>query len=209
MLTRLNSPHQRGFTMIEMAIAMAIFGILLAAALPSIGTWMDNTRIRGTTEAIQSGIQIARSEAIRRNQPVSFFLVSSDSDHAMSANCTLSSTSSAWIVAISNPTGQCDQAPSDTTAPMIITARTSGDAGARVSLSAVDSTATAATSLTFNGFGRVMANADGSQSISQIDVTGLADGVTYRDLSVRITPQGMVRMCDPNPNLSSDDPRKC
>ena len=63
--------------------------------------------------------------------------------------------------------------------------------------------------LTFNGFGRVMANADGSQSISQIDVTGLADGVTYRDLSVRITPQGMVRMCDPNPNLSSDDPRKC
>lgn len=195
--------------MIEMAITMAIFGILLAAALPSIGTWMDNTRIRGTAEAIQSGIQIARSEAIRRNQPVSFFLVSSDSDHAMSANCTLSSTSSAWIVAISNPTGQCDQAPSDTTAPMIITARTSGDAGARVSLSAVDSTATAATSLTFNGFGRVMANADGSQSISQIDVTGLADGVTYRNLSVRITPQGMVRMCDPNTNLPSDDPRKC
>jgi len=209
MLTRLHGPRQRGFTLIEMAITMAIFGILLAAALPSISEWMDNTRIRNTAETLQNGIQIARNEAVRRNQPVSFYLVSSDTPQAMSANCTRSSTSGAWIVSLSDPTGQCDQPPSDVNSPMVVVGRPSGDGATRVSIAAVDANGTGATALTFNGFGRVAANADGSQSIRQITVTGLDANTHYRNIAIQISQQGMVRTCEPDIAATSDDPRKC
>jgi len=209
MLTPRHKPRQRGFTMIEMAITMVIFGILLAAALPSISEWTDNARIRNTAEALQNGIQIARNEAVRRNQPVSFYLVSSESAHEMSSNCTRASDNSSWVVSLSDPTGQCDQPPSDVNAPMILVRRPSGDAGTRVSIAAVDATGTGATALTFNGFGRIAANADGSQSIRQITITGLDANTHYRNMAIQISQQGMVRTCEPDIVATSDDPRKC
>jgi type IV fimbrial biogenesis protein FimT len=54
--------------------------------------------------------------------------------------------------------------------------------------------------LTFNSLGRVVANADGSASFSQIDVdipdTVLAANLR-RPLRVTVTAAGRVRMCDP------------
>lgn len=197
--------HQ-GFTIIEMAIAMAIFGFLLAAALPSIGAWMDNTRIRNAAESLQNGLQTARAEAIRRNQSVSFWLVSTDDPHSLSNDCTLSNLSGSWIVSVNEPTGQCGATPSSTTAPMIVLKRPIGDSGSRVSITAVQSDgATAGTTVTFNGFGRV----SNATPISQIAITGLDANPDYRPLQVRIASTGMVRMCDPNTSLSADDPRKC
>lgn len=208
LMLMLRSPArpQQGFTIIEMAIAMAIFGFLLAAALPSIGTWMDNTRIRNAAESIQNGLQTARAEAIRRNQSVSFWLVSSDDALTLTNDCTLSHLSGSWIVSVNDPTGQCAAAPSSTTAPMIILKRPIGDAGSRVSITALQSDGiTAGQTVTFNGFGRV----SNTTPISQIDITGLDAGTDYRPLRVQIASTGMVRMCDPNPSLSVDDPRRC
>lgn len=200
-------PHQ-GFTIVEMAITMAIFGFLLAAALPSIGTWMDNTRIRNVAESIQSGLQAARSEAVRRNQSISFWLVSLDEPSVMSDSCDLSSLSGSWVVSVNAPNGHCGESPSTKTSPMIVTSRPVGDAGGRVSVSAFQSdSTTAATHVTFNGFGRVVDTA--GDALAQVDITGLSAGTDYRPLSVRISSSGMVRMCDPSPNLSANDPRKC
>jgi type IV fimbrial biogenesis protein FimT len=68
--------NQRGFSMIEVAITIAIMGILMATAMPSVGDWIRNTKVRNAAESIQNGMQQARSEAVRRNRPVSFNLVS-------------------------------------------------------------------------------------------------------------------------------------
>jgi len=62
---------QRGFSMIEVVITVAIMGILMAAAMPSIGDWISNTKVRSTAESIQNGLQRARMEAVRLNKPVS------------------------------------------------------------------------------------------------------------------------------------------
>lgn len=199
------SPYARGFTMIEMAITMAIFGFLLAAALPSIGTWLDNTRIRNVTESIQSGIQLARAEAVRRNQPVSFFLVSLDNPNNMDNSCDLSNTDGSWVISVTAPNGHCGEAPSTTTAPMIVTSRTVGDAGGSVTVNAFRSDGTtAATTITFNGFGRIT-NAD---AIGIINVTGSTSSTEYRNLRLQLSDTGMVRMCDPR-ITSTSDPRKC
>lgn len=76
----LNDPtNQRGVTLIELLIAMAILAILLGVAVPNFTTWLQNTQIRTATESIKNGLQLARAEAIRRNEPVNFVLSSATS----------------------------------------------------------------------------------------------------------------------------------
>ncbi len=67
---------QRGVSLIEMVTVMAIFAILTGLAVPSFSAWMTNVQIRTATESIQNGLQLARAEAIRRNNPVMFWLSS-------------------------------------------------------------------------------------------------------------------------------------
>lgn len=201
---------QKGFTIIEMAVTMAIFGFLLAAAMPSIGVWMDNIRIRNVAESIQNGLQAARAEAVRRNQPVTLWLVSLDNPSTMSDSCDMSSLSGSWVVSVNAPNGRCGSAPSATESPMIVTSHAVGSAGPMVSVNALQSDGvTAATAVTFNGFGR-MVDKDplGNTPIAQVDITGLIPGTEYRFLSIRISPSGMVRMCDPRVT-DATDPRIC
>ncbi len=54
-----------------------------------------------------NGLMQARNEAVRRNQPVSFFLVSDSDAVSMSDSCALSATSSGWVVAMASPAGKC------------------------------------------------------------------------------------------------------
>ena len=56
-----------GFTLVEMMIAIAIFALLVLAALPEVRTWVQNTQIRTAAEGILNGLQLARTEAVRRN----------------------------------------------------------------------------------------------------------------------------------------------
>jgi len=64
-----------------------------------------------------------------------------------------------------------------------------------------------ATQLTFNGMGWIVANDDGSDSITQIDVEYAVDVDGVRPLRVTITPGGSVKMCDPA--VAAPDPRVC
>lgn len=65
---------QGGVTLIELMIAIIIVSILLTIALPNFAAWVQNAQIRTATESIQNGLQLARAEAVRRNEPVSFIL---------------------------------------------------------------------------------------------------------------------------------------
>ncbi len=62
----------RGFTLIEALVVLMIVGLLAAAALPSMRRHLANADIRAVAEEMRSGIEQARSEAIRRNNTVRF-----------------------------------------------------------------------------------------------------------------------------------------
>jgi type IV fimbrial biogenesis protein FimT len=60
----------RGATLIELVITIVVLSILLFAALPSFTVWLQNTQIRTAAEGILSGLQLARTESVRRNERV-------------------------------------------------------------------------------------------------------------------------------------------
>jgi len=197
--------RQRGFTLIELVVTMAVLALLLLAAVPSMGRWLDNTRIRNVSDSLQGGLQLARAEAIRRNQNVTFWLVELNDPALLSADCTLSSRSGSWVVSVYSPARHCADAPSTDSSPMLVSGRPVGDAGGNVAVAAVQGDGSSpASSVSFDGFGRVT-NAD---AIEQIDIAGPNPDANYRNLRIAVSSAGLVRMCDPRVSLATD-PRRC
>ncbi|MDR2220794.1 MAG: GspH/FimT family pseudopilin [Methylobacillus sp.] len=61
----------RGFTMIELMVALVILVVLAAIAIPAFGNFVKNTRIYTVSSEIQTTLSYTRSEAITRRVPVS------------------------------------------------------------------------------------------------------------------------------------------
>jgi type IV fimbrial biogenesis protein FimT len=68
------SRHKCGVTLIELMIGMTVISCLLLVGMPSFTHWIQDLQVRGAAESIQSGLLLARSEAIRRNRPVQLTL---------------------------------------------------------------------------------------------------------------------------------------
>ncbi len=211
MLTR-DRPAQRdarGFTLVELAVVLVVIGLLLLAVMPSMGVWMRNTQVRNTASSMQDGLTQARNEAIRRNAPVRFTLVSLTDTAVMNDTCAVSATGVSWIVSVRNPAGHCSYAPSvdiDTDAadadnPLVVDANAGGVGGRNVVVAArlADGSAAGGT-VTFNGFGRVVDAAP----VRFIDVDNVTTGNDYRRLRIEIHPGGSTRVCDMGVAASTD-----
>lgn len=173
---------QRGMTLIEVLIALAILGILVAMAMPIAGDWLLNAQIRTAAEALQDGLQQARNEAVRRNTAVEFRLVA-----GTGWEVRLADTLAADRVLASRPAAEG--------APQALVA--AAPAGANI--------------VTFDGMGRrVTTNVDGTPVLTGIcadlQPSALAAANT-RDLQVNISLSGQIRMCDPK--VGSTDTRFC
>mgnify|MGYP001558473012 FL=1 len=176
----LSASLQKGVSLIELMIGLVILGILLMVGLPSYSAWIQNTQIRTAAESILNGMQLARAEAVRRNTNVQLVF----------------GAASNWTVSVP---GTAEQ----------VQARTSDEGSKNVT---VAMTPAGATTITFNALGRVVANADASASITQVKVdvpVAILSAAESRDLSIRVTAGGNVRMCDPDPSVLATDPRFC
>ena len=70
---------QKGFSLVELVIALAVLSIVLSLAAPSFSDSMQNARISARYNEMVSAMQLARSEAVKRNTPVAICARDSDS----------------------------------------------------------------------------------------------------------------------------------
>lgn len=190
----------RGATLVELMIGLAIVALLFAMGAPSFFTWIQNSQIRTSAEAIQNGLYLARAEAVRRNTTTRFQLTTT-----LNSSCALSVSGTSWVVSLDDPSGACDSAASDTVAPRIIQTR----AGTEGTTNAV--VVAAQSSIAFNGLGRVTPVPVGNIDIDISNPAGgacaTASAAGMRCLRVRVAAGGQIRMCDPI--LASTDPQGC
>ena len=187
----------RGFTIIELVVTLALFGVLMGLAVPSFTVFIQNTQIRNAAETVMTGITQAKTEAIRRNTPVRFQLVTT-----LTSSCALSASSGSWIVSMDDPAGLCDVAPSDTTTPRTYRKQSSAEGYPKVTVAA-----TGSSSIVFNGIGRIVGT-----GITQIDFTHNAmtcehldtTNGTARCLRILISTGGAPKLCDPKVTATTD-----
>lgn len=115
----------RGFTLIELMVAMTILILLLVLAMPGYVQWMSDSEIRNATESTASGLRYAQATAISSNRNAQFVL---------------------------NPTGW-DVMMVD--APLVSIQTASFNEGAKnVTVAGKDAAAVAATTVAFNALGQ-------------------------------------------------------
>lgn len=198
----LRPASQRGLSIIELMVAVGILGLLMVTVTPTIGEWMRNLAVRNAGESMKAGLERARNEALRRNTPISFWLVSGGVETALDSGCALSSTGPSWVVAGADPSGACDAAASNTVLPLLVDRWAASDGARRISVSGTDAGGAGASQVQFNSLGQL--TAAGNQ-LARIQLSHTGGDV--RLLEIRIDTGGRVRLCDPA--VGAGDPRAC
>jgi type IV fimbrial biogenesis protein FimT len=170
---------QLGVSMIEIMVGVAIIAILMGMGVPSFRDWIQSSQIRTAAEAVQNGLQLARTEAVRQNTSVQFVL---DAGYG-------------WTVGCVTATASC---------PATIQSRPGTEGSSNAVVAGVSLPAT----IVFNGLGRVTPAAATTFTVSNPTGGNCkTNGGAMRCLDVSISTGGQIRMCDPA--LASSDPRGC
>ena len=171
--------REHGFSLIEQIVGFAVTGILLALGLPNYADYIQNRHIRTAAESIVNGLQLARIEAVRRNDVVEFRGAGGD-----------------WSI-VATGAGETVQTRSAAETSKAVVDITSGTVTAATIV------------VSFNGLGRITSGNAASTFDIPHTTGAAACGPTgsYRCLRVRMTSGGQVRMCDPQ--LASGDPQAC
>lgn len=74
-MTSIRAP--KGFTLVEMMVAIAILGILVTIAAPSFNSFFDRYRVKRAGDTVSAFLINTKSEAIKRNKTVSAVITGS------------------------------------------------------------------------------------------------------------------------------------
>jgi type IV fimbrial biogenesis protein FimT len=117
--------RQRGFTMVELMIALAIASFLVVLAAPGYTLWVADSQVRNGAESVADGLRMAQSIAVSRNLNSQFVL-----------------SPTGWTIAMVDAPG------------VILQTGTFNEGAKGLTFTGVDSGGAAATTSTFNALGQ-------------------------------------------------------
>ena len=189
----ISNARMRGFTLIELMVALAIAALLLLIGLPSFTTFLRNSEIRSTSESLLNGLRAATTEAANRNKKVTFELAGA--------------TGADWRFWVLDDDGVTQKE---------LQSYSKKEAG---SSSKITLTPAGQLTVTFNGLGRVDIDpANPNNHIRRIDIDSIVAGearplrIIVDDPNPSAAGKRGLRLCDPDPGLAAlvpPDPRAC
>jgi type IV fimbrial biogenesis protein FimT len=195
-----------GFSLVELLIGVAVLGILISTAVPAYQVWIANTQIRNAADSIQNGLQLARMEALKRNQIVEFVLTNDSPTQDNVDSINASATGANWVVRVFQATGAYSNSD-------FIQGKGGADGSASTQLSVAPG---GQNTIRFSSLGQASflvgtsakVPAKGGVLVEIASTTSANSSNKIRPLSVGISTGGQIRMCDPSVT-SSTDPRHC
>lgn len=89
--------HNRGFTLLEALVVLALLAVLLSLAAPSLQGLRQKHQMQSQAEQLQASLLLARSEALRRQQRVTL-CVRSTAAHLGPECATGGTWAQGWVV---------------------------------------------------------------------------------------------------------------
>lgn len=177
---------ERGFTLVELMVALALIAILLSLAVPSLASFQRNSELRATASGFLAAVQSARTEAMKRG--VDTYM------QPMSNN----NWANGWIIYADN-----DRSQTQTAADAVLMQTGPIAAKTNVASNATDASEFAGGAgkfIRFNGGGFPLAM-DGSFRGGAIEF-GVTGSTEKR--RVVLNAVGRVRLCDPAKDTTAD-----
>ncbi|MGH8460235.1 MAG: GspH/FimT family pseudopilin [Stenotrophobium sp.] len=181
--------NERGFSLLELIIAMSIFAILVVMAIPAFGKWVANSRVRSVAETLQNGLNLSKAEAVRLNRSVQFSLTNGSPDATLTATAVANGTN--WMIVA--------QALLAGDSATFVEGGQLGNLAPNVAISSTDSSGTAFATLAFTALGRVQSTAGITFPVTYAVSTTNSD----RPLNVMVSAGSEVRLCDPNKSIAN------
>ena len=188
----------KGFTLVELVVTIAIIALLMLAAVPAIGSWMANARVRSVAEGIQNGLRLTQAEAMRRSRLATFRLTNA----SPSKDATPAAPATNWSVQAEHLLG---------VEPAASGAFVQGSVSGASSGVSIDGPPL----LCFDSMGQLAPLASSTSGLSadcadkSPAVYTVAAASADRKLQVWVYLGGQVRMCDAAKTLSSTVPDGC
>ena len=179
-------PSQRGFSIVELAVAITIVAILMMLGMPSFSEYINNARLGAVAQSFYSGLSLARSEAIRRNVPVEFVMTSTAIAPGIENALVEDATGKNWVIRSQTVAA----GPYDSPAIETRSANEGGGSTPRVTILAPSAI------VRFNGIGAATAGV-GTIVIENPPAGACVPTGPVRCWNIVVAAGGQVRLCDP------------
>jgi type IV fimbrial biogenesis protein FimT len=196
----------RGFTLVELLVAMVVMAVLVSAIIPSFAGFGANTRLTAAAEQVHAHLQQARSEALTRSAPTFVnFADTGDTDwtYGMSLNpgCAVAQTdptaAGSCVLVVDDGDGSVDPGDGSVDTGDLVLSRSVGADHTDVRM-------------VINNF------SSGTSDIRFDPVRGTSDTGDIRlfasngnQLVVRVNTMGQSRICSPDGSMGAYTENAC